>query len=93
MTDPTTALLNFRDLGGLRTADGRVLRDGLLFRSDDVGILPAPDWTELQRRHDITTAIDFRSEFEDDQVGGLADGGRVAVHHLPILDGSMMETL
>ena len=91
MTDPTTELLNFRDLGGLRTTDGRVLTHGLLFRSDDLGILPQPVWSELQRRHHITTAIDFRSEFEDDQVGGLTDGGQVAVHHLPILDGSMME--
>lgn len=88
---PTAQLLNFRDLGGLRAVGGRQVRAGVLFRSDDLGVLSPAAWLEIQRGLQISTAIDFRSEFEDDQVGGLADDGLVARHHIPILDGSMIE--
>lgn len=91
VVDPPDQLLNFRDLGGLRAAGGRQVRAGVLFRSDDLGVLSPAAWLEVQRRLQISTAIDFRSEFEDDQVGGLGDDGPVARHHVPILDGSMVE--
>ncbi|MFZ4563823.1 MAG: tyrosine-protein phosphatase, partial [Bacteroidales bacterium] len=33
--------LNFRDLGGIRTIDGRMVRPGILFRSGDLFSLQA----------------------------------------------------
>ena len=40
---------NFRDMGGLRNAQGRVLRAGRVFRSDHLGALTADDIAALQR--------------------------------------------
>ena len=87
----TTTLLNFRDLGGLATADGRRVRHGMLFRSDDIGALDAADWHALQADLGLATAIDMRSGFEDEMAAGAKTvAGGVVVHRVPILDGSMM---
>ncbi len=87
----TATLLNFRDLGGLSTADGRQVRNGLLYRSDDIGALATADWHAMQADLGLVAAIDMRSGFEDEMAAGAqtVDGG-VVVHRIPILDGSMM---
>ena len=87
----TDSLLNFRDLGGLATTDGRTVRPGLLFRSDDIGALEVDAWRSLQDDLGLVTAVDMRSGFEDEMAEGAKtiDGGAV-VHRIPILDGSMM---
>jgi protein-tyrosine phosphatase len=41
-------LRNFRDVGGLQTTDGRTLRTGVLFRSDDPWRLNADDRTKIR---------------------------------------------
>jgi protein-tyrosine phosphatase len=45
---PFQGLSNFRDVGGLKTADGRTFRAGLLFRSDELSRLNAGDLVKLQ---------------------------------------------
>ncbi len=54
---------NFRDLGGYRTADGRVVKWGLLFRSGSMHGLTPADYAMLQARG-IRTVCDFRSAEE-----------------------------
>lgn len=54
---------NFRDLGGLETADGRRIRSGRLFRSDSLHRLTAADLEALDALG-ITTVIDLRAEDE-----------------------------
>ena len=54
---------NFRDLGGYRTADGRSVKWGLLYRSGQMHDLTAADYTYLQKRG-IRTVCDFRDTGE-----------------------------
>lgn len=54
---------NFRDLGGYRTADGRTVKWGLLFRSGSMHFLTPADYEYLESRG-IRTVCDFRSTEE-----------------------------
>lgn len=57
---------NFRDLGGYRSADGRTVRWGLIYRSGSMSKLTAADQTYLQRLG-IRTVCDFRTKDERQQ--------------------------
>ena len=54
---------NFRDLGGYRTADGRWVRMGLLYRSDQLDKLSDADQAKLSRLG-IRTVVDLRTDAE-----------------------------
>lgn len=54
---------NFRDLGGYRTADGRQVKWGLLYRSGAMSGLTDRDFAQLEARG-IRTVCDFRSTRE-----------------------------
>ena len=54
---------NFRDLGGYRTADGRRVKWGLLYRSGSMHGLTASDYATLQRRG-IRVVCDLRDTRE-----------------------------
>ncbi len=56
---------NFRDLGGYRTADGRQVKWGLLYRSGAMNGLTERDFRQLEARG-IRTVCDFRSTRERD---------------------------
>ncbi|GAA0331928.1 tyrosine-protein phosphatase [Actinoallomurus spadix] len=55
--------VNARDLGGLRTGDGRVTRSGALVRSGMLDRLTARGWSELMA-YGIRTVIDLRDDGE-----------------------------
>jgi protein-tyrosine phosphatase len=63
------SILNFRDLGGLRTRDGRTTVQGRLFRSGDLSALSTVDRDKLRREIGITSVIDLRSTSEASQSG------------------------
>jgi len=54
---------NFRDLGGMRTVDGQVIKSGLVFRSGELCDLSDCDITKLENIG-VRTVIDFRSNRE-----------------------------
>lgn len=54
---------NVRDLGGLRTADGRETRWGVVVRSEAPHLLTADGWSALYE-HGIRTIIDLRNDDE-----------------------------
>jgi protein-tyrosine phosphatase len=54
---------NVRDLGGLRTVDGRRIRDGVLFRSEALDVLDEPSLGLLE---DVRLVIDLRTAVETD---------------------------
>jgi protein-tyrosine phosphatase len=58
---------NVRDVGGLPTADGRVIRAGVLIRSDSLQYL-TDDGVEAVRRSAVSRILDLRG---DDEVAGF----------------------
>jgi len=80
--------LNFRDLGGYLTDDGRRVRWRRVFRSDALHTLSAADVSRLRRELAIEDVIDLRSSVERqmDGYGRLADEA-FRFHHLPLYDG------
>lgn len=72
---------NFRDLGGLRGADGRSVRIGRVFRSDHLAGLTAADIVQL-RSFGVGHIIDFRGVAERAQ--HPYDHADVRLLHLPI---------
>jgi protein tyrosine/serine phosphatase len=85
-------LVNFRDVGGLRTVDGRRLRAGRLFRGDSVQDITAEEVETLVDELGIRYVVDLRTGEEALQQGrgGL---GRTPVNYLNIplvdVDGPM----
>jgi protein-tyrosine phosphatase len=79
------ALHNFRDLGGYRTADGRRIRPGRLYRTDSLGklALGTPDWTRF-RSLGITTVIDLRHDWEAERSGRIPQDDSFTYHNLSI---------
>jgi protein-tyrosine phosphatase len=54
---------NFRDVGGLKTAEGHVMKTGVLFRSDKLSRMTCQDLAKLQE-FNITLICDLRSPKE-----------------------------
>jgi protein-tyrosine phosphatase len=78
--------VNFRDLGGYETADGRTVRRRHLFRSDALFRLTESD-AEQVRALGVTTLIDFRTPDELEQHGFGGMDHLDAEHlHLPTID-------
>jgi len=79
---------NFRDLGGYATEDGRTVRWGLLYRSDNLSQLSDAD---LEQVHElgIKLVCDFRSaEEKAEEPDRLPAEDPPAVAELPIFDES-----
>ncbi len=77
---------NFRDLGGYRTDDGRIVRSGHLYRADGLDTLTSEDLAVL-RTKGLRTVIDLRSSHEIDERGRFPhERHPVAWHHLSVLD-------
>ena len=60
---PLQKVVNFRDIGGYRTKDGRTVRWGLVFRSGDLSRLDGRDESRLQQLG-VRSICDLRSEEE-----------------------------
>jgi protein-tyrosine phosphatase len=71
-----TGAFNFRDLGGLPTADGRRTRPGRLFRSDTLQALTEADVTYLVESLSVMLVIDLRDTDE------AVEQGRVYVKNV-----------
>ncbi|MGH7289213.1 MAG: tyrosine-protein phosphatase [Myxococcota bacterium] len=79
---------NFRDLGGYATADGRTVRWGLLYRSDNLSHLTDADLATLSRLG-IKLVCDFRSAPEKaEEPDRLPAESPPQVAELPIFDES-----
>jgi protein-tyrosine phosphatase len=77
-------LINFRDLGGYRTGDGRAVRWGRLYRADSLGKLASEaDWAVFEGLK-IRTVIDLRHGFEVEARGRVPERAGVVYHHLSI---------
>jgi protein-tyrosine phosphatase len=70
---------NVRDLGGIRTGDGRETRWGAVARSDTPDRLTAAGWSAL-RAHGIRTIVDLRNDDERQADAGSRPAGLTTVH-------------
>jgi len=80
---PLEGAVNFRDLGGYRTGDGRTIRWRSLFRADDLSRLSRPD-RAVVRTLGIATVLDLRSRAEVESERFPVDEIPVGFHHLPL---------
>lgn len=84
--------LNFRDLGGYPTRDGRRTRWGRLYRSDSLHHLTTADARHLDERLDVDVVIDLRSTHELEREGrGPLAGAERRFHHLPFVDADLSQ--
>ncbi|GMK47450.1 protein-tyrosine-phosphatase [Paenibacillus glycanilyticus] len=72
---PFQGTRNFRDMGGYRTVDGRKVKRGLLFRSDELTALSEQDMAAFKALN-IRTIFDYRDESEarhkpDPEIAGV----------------------
>ncbi|MGH9045953.1 MAG: tyrosine-protein phosphatase [Acidimicrobiales bacterium] len=77
--------LNFRDVGGYPTQDGRTVRWRRLFRAGGLSELTAADLVVL-RALGIQTVLDLRSTAEWESGTFPVKEISVALHHLPIVE-------
>ena len=60
---PFEAVYNFRDMGGYKTKDGRVVKDGLFYRSAALGKMTTADKEQFETLG-IKTIFDYRDNHE-----------------------------
>ncbi|MFF4323671.1 tyrosine-protein phosphatase [Streptomyces sp. NPDC001568] len=65
-------LHNFRDLGGYRSADGRTVVNGVLYRSDNLAKLEGADWEKFLGLG-VRTVIDLRYPWEIERRGRVPE--------------------
>jgi protein tyrosine/serine phosphatase len=78
--------VNVRDLGGLPTTDGGVIRPGALLRSDNLQDLTPADVQRLVTDLGLRNVVDLRSEAEVNLLdpGPLTREPTVTIHHLSL---------
>lgn len=64
---PLESLPNTRDLGGIRTADGRSIRLRRLLRSGALAGISDADREKLLKEYNLKTVIDFRTDTEREE--------------------------
>ena len=77
--------VNFRDIGGYPTEDGRRVRWRRLFRADSLNRLSDSDHAEI-RQLGVATVIDLRTTAEVDEGRFDAEATPVSFHHLPFME-------
>ncbi|MCX4094959.1 tyrosine-protein phosphatase [Nocardia sp. alder85J] len=81
-----SGMVNARDLGGLRTEDGRQVRAGRVVRSDSPTELDPAGLAYLLDEYGLRTVVDLRGATEATLDGRGELGDRVAhYHNLPVL--------
>lgn len=82
---------NARGLGGLATADGHTVAEGVLFRSDSLSALTADGLAALAELG-IGTVVDLRTDGERARAADvLPEDGSITLVTLPVLGGAMDE--
>jgi protein tyrosine/serine phosphatase len=74
---------NIRDLGGIATADGHLVRAGRLYRADDLNLLTEADYARFAALG-IRTVVDLRRPIEVVKHGRVAPSAAYSYHNVHI---------
>ncbi len=77
-------LVNIRDFGGMTTAEGRMIRDGVVLRSDNLDNLPQTSIDWLLDDLGLSDVVDLRTNSERARATRFPFDGRVDVHRLSL---------
>ncbi|WP_344482719.1 tyrosine-protein phosphatase [Glycomyces endophyticus] len=78
-------VFNLRDVGGWDAADGRKVRSGRVFRSDNLGMVTEADLDLLVNRLGVRHVIDLRRAEEWEVAGRFPEVDGVEFHHFELL--------
>ena len=81
--DTVKGLRNLHDLGGTALSDGRIIRRGLILRSDSLDRIPQESITKITQELKVATVIDLRTPLEVEEHPDVAIAG-VEYVHIPI---------
>ena len=60
---------NFRDIGGYKTKDDRLTKQGLVYRTGNLSHIDEASAQKIANEHDVKIYIDFRGDFEIENFG------------------------
>ncbi|MCH8297332.1 MAG: tyrosine-protein phosphatase [Chloroflexi bacterium] len=83
---PLEGCVNFRDLGGYPTTDGRTVKWRLLFRSDSPSSLTEADVRTITGSLGIQSVVDLRSSGGTNDGRGLLASSGIGYHQFPLLE-------
>ena len=83
---PLEGCVNFRDLGGYPTSDGRTVRWRRLFRSDSLSELTEPDVQTIIETLGLVSVVDLRSSGGTNDGRGLLASSGIGYHQFPLLE-------
>ena len=83
---PLEGCVNFRDLGGYPTTDGRTVKWRLLFRSDSPSSLTEADVRTITGNLGIQSVVDLRSSGGTNDGRGLLASSGIGYHQFPFLE-------
>ena len=83
---------NFRDLGGIKTKDGKYMKWGKLFRADELSKLTTGD-LEYLSSIPLLTVVDFRDERETLREPDLKPESLRHHYHCPIIPGNLADEM
>lgn len=87
-------VVNMRDLGGLPTASGDVVRPRRVLRSDNLQDLPPSSVSTLLERYAVSDVVDLRTHVEVAREGDgpLRSVGTVRIHHFTLYREDSLES-
>ncbi|MCR4791046.1 MAG: tyrosine-protein phosphatase [Treponemataceae bacterium] len=80
---------NFRDLGGIKTIDGRQIRTNMLIRGRSLFHLKEKDYEILKKSYNLKTVIDLRTKKEADEKPNKVFED-IHYYHMPILTEALV---
>ena len=83
---PLEGCVNFRDLGGYPTTDGRTVKWRLLFRSDSLSSLTEADVLTITGSLGMQSVVDLRSSGGTNDGRGLLASSGIGYHQFPFLE-------